>query len=111
MAMTQNSDERKDIPIYSGFVCYFPDAMAAVAHLSQVANEKHNPGEPLHWSKDKSNDHMDCLMRHATEHQKYDGSDGFLHAVKVAWRGMANLQVLLDSGTQPRLPESSLLIR
>ena len=39
--------ERKKIPIYSGVLKYFPDAIAAVAAVSFAGNEQHNPGEPL----------------------------------------------------------------
>ena len=93
--ITTDSDDRKEIPVYSGFMNYFPDAIAEVARLSQVGNDKHNPGQPLHWDRDKSNDHSDCLMRHQIEYYKMD-TDGFHHAVKVAWRAMAQLQVLLE---------------
>ena len=35
MTLPTNAEERKAIPIYTGFVKYFPDAMAAVAKISQ----------------------------------------------------------------------------
>lgn len=91
---------RKEIPIHTGFVKYFPDAMAAVAQLSFIANEQHNPGQHLHWSKDKSSDHLDAQMRHLvddTGDTKRDG-DGVLHLTKNAWRAMAQLQTLADRG-------------
>lgn len=87
---------RKGIPIYSGFLMYFPDAVAEVARLSQIANEQHNPGEPVHWSRGKSADHEDCLMRHMMQLGEVD-SDGVLHDAKVAWRAMAVLQLRLES--------------
>ena len=90
--MIDDSDKRKDIPVYAGFMAYFPDAIAEVARLSKVGNDKHNPGEPLHWSRDKSSDHADCIARHLLEHGEID-TDGFSHTVKVAWRAMALLQV------------------
>ncbi len=93
--LTSNSESRKGIPVFSGFVDYFPDAMAEVARLSQVSNAKHNPGEPLHWSREKSDDHLDCLMRHMLEANAMD-DDGFTHAVKVAWRAMAYLQIQIE---------------
>jgi hypothetical protein len=93
--LATDSDERKDIPVYSGFMAYFPDAMAEVARLSLEGNRKHNPGQPLHWSKDKSNDHADCLGRHLLEQGVMD-TDGFSHTVKVAWRAMALLQTELE---------------
>ena len=94
--MITDSDARKDLPIHTGFNNYFPLAIAEVARLSMVSNEKHNPGEPLHWSKDKSNDHSDCLARHQLEWDKMD-TDNFYHAVKVAWRAMAQLEILLEN--------------
>lgn len=93
--MEKDSDKRKGIPVWSGFMNYFPDAIAEVARLSLAANEKHNPGEPLHWSKSKSNDHADCLARHLLEYDEVD-DDGFRHDVKVAWRAMALLQTRLE---------------
>lgn len=93
--LTTDSKERKDVPVYSGCMAYFPDALAEVARLSKAGNDKHNPGEPLHWSRDKSNDHKDCAARHMLECGNID-EDGFYHDVKLAWRALANLQILLE---------------
>lgn len=93
--MITDSQERKDTPVFSGFMSYFPLAMAEVARLSKEGNDKHNPGEPLHWSKDKSADHEDCIARHLLERGKID-TDGFSHTVKVAWRAMALLETELE---------------
>ena len=97
MKLTTDSQERKDTPIFSGFVKYFPMAMAEVARLSKAGNDKHNPGEPLHWSKEKSNDHGDCIIRHQIDAGTIDPDDGFLHDVKVAWRAMAQLEIALEA--------------
>lgn len=99
-ALPTDAQERKGIPIYSGFVKYFPDAMAAVAQLSFIGNEQHHPGTPLHWDKSKSQDELDALMRHTVDNAKgtLRDTEGVLHAVKTAWRAMANLQRLADSG-------------
>jgi len=43
---------------------YFPDAIKAVAKCSLQGNIQHHPDKPLHWDKDKSNDHLDALTRH-----------------------------------------------
>lgn len=83
--------ERKTYPIASGFFDYFPDAIAAVAHLSYVANEQHNPGEPLHWAREKSTDEADTLLRHFAERGTLD-TDKIRHSTKVAWRALAMLQ-------------------
>lgn len=86
---------RKDVPLATGVIDYFPDALVAVAELSKIGNDKHNPGEPLHWSRGKSNDHPDCLMRHFVDRGKID-TDGVRHSVKVAWRALAILQLELE---------------
>ena len=87
---------RKSTPIYSGFLRYFPDAVAAVARLSFIGNEQHNPGTKMFWDRSKSGDELDALMRHLMKAGTLD-KDGVLHDVKVAWRAMANLQKVLES--------------
>lgn len=86
---------RKGIPLYSGLIRYFPDALAAVARLSQVGNDQHNPGQPLHWDRSKSGDELDALTRHLFEAGTVD-TDGIRHSAKVAWRALANLQKELE---------------
>lgn len=88
MTLPEDNDERKDIPVYSGFIAYFPNAIAAVAAHSKRCNDQHNPGEPLHWAKEKSKKELDSLCRHML-----DGVDGDIgHATAMAWRAMANLE-------------------
>lgn len=95
------SQDRKDIPMARGLMDYFPAALAEVARLSMEGNRKHNPGTELHWSRDKSTDHADCIMRHLVERGEVD-TDGFLHDVKVAWRALAQLQVELEKRGAPK---------
>jgi len=57
--LPEDSAERKGIPLVTGLLDYFPAALAEVAKVSVAGNEKPNPGQPLHWSRDKSNDHAD----------------------------------------------------
>ena len=90
---------RKDAPIARGLLDYFPRACAAVAALSKIGNEKHNPGEPMHWAREKSNDHADCIVRHLMERGTIDPDDGVLHDTKVAWRALAMLELALERGS------------
>lgn len=92
----RDAKERKQTPIYSGVLKYFPDAMAAIAQCSFIGNEQHNPGEPLHWAKEKSTDEHDALVRHLLEAGTVD-TDGIRHSTKVAWRALAALQREIDS--------------
>jgi hypothetical protein len=87
--------ERKRYPVASGFMDYFPDAVAAISNLSYVGNEQHNPGEPLHWARGKSTDEADTMMRHFLQRGTTD-TDGIPHSVKMAWRAMALLQKELE---------------
>jgi hypothetical protein len=87
--------ERKTIPVYSGFICYFPRAIAAVAELSRIGNDQHNPGKPLHWDRSKSGDELDAATRHLIDAGTTD-TDGVRHSTKLAWRAMANLEKELE---------------
>jgi hypothetical protein len=86
-----NSKERKERPVYSGVLKYFPDAIMEVSRVSLAGNKQHNPGSLLHWDRTKSNDDLDALVRHLIDAGKID-SDGIRHSAKVAWRALANLQ-------------------
>jgi hypothetical protein len=82
MSLPTDAKERKEIPVYSGVIRYFPDALAAVARLSKRGNDQHNPGAPLHWDRTKSGDELDAMMRHVLD-EDWDA---------VAWRALAHLQ-------------------
>ena len=94
-ALSTHALARKNTPVFSGCLAYFPRALAAVAALSQIGNEQHNPGTPLHWDRSKSGDEWDALARHLLEVGSYD-TDGVRHATKVAWRALAGLQKELE---------------
>src|SRR6266850_668275 len=96
-----DSQGRKDIPLCKGVLDYFPAALAAVATVSQRGNEKHNPGEPLHWARGKSTDHADCIMRHLLERGTVDPDDGLSHTAKLVWRALALLQEELEAQGAP----------
>lgn len=97
MSLPTDSAARKRIPMFSGLLAYFPDALAAVAQHSFDSNEKHNPGEPLHWSREKSSDHLDCCVRHLTDIAT--GADKIEELKALAWRALAELQLTLEAQT------------
>lgn len=94
--LPDNANKRKELPIATGVIDYFPDALAAVAEVSFIGNQKHNPGEPLHWDRSKSTDEADALIRHFLERGSLD-SDGARHSAKVAWRALALLQKEIEA--------------
>ncbi len=93
-----NAAQRKALPLATGVLDYFPDALCAVAAVSRAGNDQHNAGQPLHWDRDKSTDHADCLLRHLLERGTVD-ADGHRHMAKVAWRALALLQLELEAAT------------
>jgi hypothetical protein len=93
--MDEVAKARKDTPIYSGVLKYFPLALAEVARVSKAGNDQHNPGKPLHWDRSKSGDELDALTRHLVDAGTFD-TDGQRHSAKIAWRALANLQKELE---------------
>ena len=91
-----NAQDRKQRPVFSGVLRYFPKALLAIAHCSYVGNEQHNPGQPLHWAKEKSTDEQDALVRHLMKAGTID-TDGVRHSTKVAWRALAALERELEA--------------
>ena len=109
MKLSTDSAERKNTPIFSGVLNYFPLALAYVAKVSKAGNDKHNPGQPLHWARDKSTDHTDCIVRHLIDYDGVDPDDGLLHAGKLAWRALALLETELEKRAAPKATLSGLL--
>lgn len=98
--MSKTADERKEIPLHSGLLAYFPLALQEVAKVSKAGNDKHNPGEPLHWAQEKSQDHLDCGSRHLLDHargEKIDPEDNCWHLAKAIWRFSAWLNWELEA--------------
>jgi len=77
-----DAEERKRFPVFTGLLQYFPHACAAVAAHSYRGNEQHNPGEPMHWAKEKSIGDGNQIVRHLME--------GDLEA--AAWRSLELLE-------------------
>jgi hypothetical protein len=96
LVLPEDAEGRKEVPIATGVLDYFPAAIAEVARVSKAGNDQHNPGQPLHWARDKSLDHADCVARHLIQRGTLD-SDGVRHTAKVAWRALALLQEELEA--------------
>jgi hypothetical protein len=90
---------RKEQPVYSGVLAYFPNAIKYVSYVSKVSNDKHNPNEPLHWAREKSNDHLDAALRHLIDHasEEIDPDDNLMHLGKSCWRLLAELELILEN--------------
>jgi hypothetical protein len=129
MSLPVDSAERKNVPLFSGVLRYFPAALAGVARISKKGNDKHNPGQPLHHARGKSTDHADCIVRHLVDlsdmlaGQSRPGTQAtdrmLLEEVSaLAWRALALSQELherfgapLAPGAEPVLtPEDQALV-
>lgn len=115
MALPTGKSARKDLPIGTGVLDYFPDALAAVAAVSKAGNDQHNPGEPLHWARGKSMDQSDCIIRHFLSRGFWDvdyDKDGkeirrTRHSAKMAWRALALLQLEIEESTASPISRGS----
>jgi hypothetical protein len=101
--MSTDSAIRKRMPVATGVLKYFPDAQLLKAWVSKVGNDKHNPGEPLHWDKSKSGDEPDAEVRHMLDGFRGLPADPGLeplahlgHLASKAWRADAELQRACD---------------
>jgi hypothetical protein len=108
-----DSAYRKKFPLCTGLLDYFPDALAEASHVSWMGNEKHNPGEPLHHARGKSNDHADCILRHLTERGGFDiiVINGVEHKVRhsaaLLWRAAALCQEEIEQERKFPLPRGA----
>jgi hypothetical protein len=94
--LPSDAAERKKYPIGTGVLDYFPDAIAEIARVSYEGNQQHNPGQPLHWAREKSTDQEDTMQRHYLERGTLD-KDGMRHTAKMAWRALAMLQLEIEA--------------
>src|SRR6266851_4879248 len=99
-ALPSDAAERKKIPLASGVMDYFASALIEIAKVSYAGNEQHNKGMPLHWSRGKSADHSDTMLRHFVERGTID-TDGLRHSAKMAWRALAILQLECEAAGAP----------
>lgn len=107
-ALPTDSAERKEFPLYSGLVAYFPAALAQVANLSYVSNKKHNPtwklGDVIHHARGVSGDHLDCVFRHVVDSREKQGEARIDELRSAAWRILAELQEECERQGAPVAP-------
>lgn len=91
-------DERKKWQLWTFLTQYFPDAFLAVVDVAVKGNEQHNPGESMHWAREKSKDQMNTAFRHMWDHDRGDvlDNDGCYHLAKAIWRLSAELQLVIE---------------
>jgi hypothetical protein len=67
LTLGYDSQKRKDAPFLATVIGYFTAALKGVAEHCVRSNQKHNPGEPVHWARGKSTDHDECVFRHGID--------------------------------------------
>ena len=93
--LSTDSTERKNTPIWSTVFKNWPLALAALARHCKRGNDKHNPGQQIHWAREKSSDHEDCAARHLVDVHHYNAEIGeYEEACALVFRGMCILQLL-----------------
>lgn len=102
IGLPKDSLSRKEIPIVSGFLDYFPLAVIEMAKLSKKGNDKHNPGQELHDARSKSTDDLDAMLRHLLERGELDADTKLLNDVAMAWRACRHLQKELEKRGGPK---------
>lgn len=117
LTLPTDSKARKEYPILSGCLKYFPAALAGIARISKEGNDKHNPGLPLHHARGLSMDHGDCVIRHLIDTEDLlaalDRADKGTEALQrqilteasqMAWRALAYSQMLHEKFGAPLAP-------
>lgn len=115
MTLPIDSNERKNYPLFRGCLRYFPAAIAGIARISKLGNDKHNPGEDMHHARNKSSDHGDCIMRHLVDVEDLLSAYNRGNAItkqdildevsQMAWRALALSQKLHEElGLSPLAP-------
>ena len=98
MPLPTEDKDRKALPVFRGPLMYFPDAILAIAAVCKAGNDQHNPGQPLHWAREKSTEQMDTALRHMMDHGLGNAKDidGTFHLAKACWRLLAELQLTIE---------------
>ena len=96
------AQQRKQTPIWSGVMQYFPKVWEHIARVSWQGNQQHNPGQPLHWAREKSTDQLDAALRHMLDHVvSAKDTDGQYHLAKAIWRLCAEFELFLEKEEEP----------
>jgi hypothetical protein len=89
---------RKALPLFTYITEYFPDSLIEECRVAVIGNDQHNPGEPLHWAREKSTDQLNTAFRHMLDHKSgvVRDKDGAYHLAKAIWRLKAELQLQIE---------------
>lgn len=92
-------------PMLQGLLAYFPNALAAVAKVSEYGAKKYNLDyADRNWSRLEGGlgRYGDALTRHTTRHaagEAFDPESHLLHVAHAAWNALAVLELVLQYNT------------
>lgn len=113
MLLTTDSKARKQLQLWTFLMEYFPRTFLSVVEAARKGNEQHNPGEPLHWSREKSADQMNAAFNHLFDYgtgSKID-TDGARHLAKAIWRLSAQNELDEEREAEPTRAEIMAEVR
>lgn len=114
MSLPTDYQARKDFPLLTVLVAYFPDAVEALVALCVQGNIQHKvddsavnpfklPEDTITWDRSKSTDNGNTAMRHLWDHNRAKrgvgsviDNDKVLHIVKAFWRAGAEAQLTIE---------------
>jgi hypothetical protein len=96
---------KNDWPIWDFMFGYFARAWLEVVRVAVVGNKQHNPGQRLHWAREKSTDQLNTAMRHLFDYAKAKAegqivprdAKGMAVLAQSIWRLSAQLQLDLEA--------------
>jgi hypothetical protein len=96
---------RKRLAMWTYLTEYFPKALMAELGVAVAGNEQHNPGEKLHWAREKSTDQLNTAFRHMWDHSAgiTKDTDGQYHLAKAIWRLKAELELTIERESSERV--------
>lgn len=102
MSLPTEDAARKALPILTFLTQYFPDAIVALVELCVAGNIQHNPEllpTDIKWARSRSSDQLNTAQRHIFDRGcgLLRDKDGQLHAVKGAWRLLAQAQLDIEA--------------
>lgn len=105
---TEDKNRKQDWPLWTFMFEYFPKAWLEVVRVAVEGNKQHNPGQKLHWAREKSTDQLNTAFRHLFDYGtgvKKD-TDGVYHLAKAIWRLSAQLQLDVEADEKAAEPRT-----
>ena len=111
---------KSDWPVWDYIFGYFPLALLEEVKVAVIGNKQHNPGQKLHWAREKSTDQLNTAMRHLFDYHKAKSegaygpcprdATGKALLAQAIWRLKAQLQLDREAEDALAVPEFEALL-